>query len=52
MVYLSKNKSLKIYKNISKLHFALLRCKTACFEELPNQQKNEGKGAIYKKNRR
>ena len=39
MVYLSKNKSLKIYKNISKLHFALLRCKTACFEELLNQQK-------------
>lgn len=26
MVCLSKNKSLKMYENISKLHFASLRC--------------------------
>ena len=28
-----------MYKNIWKLLFPLLRCQTACFEELLNQQK-------------
>ena len=28
-----------MYKNIRKLRFALLRCQTACFEELLNQRK-------------
>ena len=30
---------IKICKNIWKLHFASLRCQTACLKELINQQK-------------
>ena len=38
-VSISKTKSIKIYKNIWKLHFVSIHCQTVCFKELLNQQK-------------